>query len=174
MYFSTLCIRSFLTTIGYGQSLPKLTFEDNNATISQVIKDCLTPQARPLDVLITSLHDHHKRGTFKIASCSTKLMLADYNSKPLSGDILLDKILWSIGSRFYPPKNTDHHIELELDKYPVGKQTQNSLTIQSQLSSNNKTITQTQPQTQSLGNFVFEVGLFGFADLLNIWEDVVL
>jgi hypothetical protein len=101
-------------------------------------------------------------------------MLADYNSKPLSGDILLDKILWSIGSRFYPPKNTDHHIELELDKYPVGKQTQNSLTIQSQLSSNNKTITQTQPQTQSLGNFVFEVGLFGFADLLNIWEDVVL
>ena len=60
--------------IGYGQTLTTITFEDNNATISQVIKDHLTPQSRPLDVLIISLQNHHKQCTFKIASCYTKLM----------------------------------------------------------------------------------------------------
>ena len=57
-------------------------------------------------------------------------MLADYNSKPLSWDILLDKILWFIGEIFYPPNNTIHYTTLELDKYPVGKKTQNSIAMQ--------------------------------------------
>ena len=56
-------------------------------------------------------------------------MLADYNYKPLAGDILLDKILWSIGARLYPPKNTIHYTTLELDKYKVGKQTQHSIAM---------------------------------------------
>lgn len=50
-------------------------------------------------------------------------MLEDFNSKPLAGDILLDKILWSIGEIFYPHKDKDHYIALELNKYPFFIQT---------------------------------------------------
>lgn len=116
----TFCIRNFMTSIGYPICLPTPTYEDNQAMIKQVEKDRLTPQAHPVDVLITSLHEHKLRGTYALADCRTDLMLADFYSKPLKCNELADKICWAAGVRYFPPPKTDHYIKLQLDKYPVG------------------------------------------------------
>ena len=41
----TYCIRNFLMSIGYGLRHPTPTYEDNLATISQVLRDRIAPQA---------------------------------------------------------------------------------------------------------------------------------
>lgn len=116
----TFCIRNFMTSIGSPICLPTPTYEDNQATIKQVNKDRLTPRARPVDVLITSLHEHKLRGTYEIADCHTDLMLADFNSKPLKGNELANKVFWAEGVRFLPPSTSTHFKQLELHKFPVG------------------------------------------------------
>ena len=47
-------------------------------------------------------------------------MLADFMSKPLLGDELLDKVLWAVGCRYYPPPESLHYDMLQLKTYPVG------------------------------------------------------
>ena len=117
----TYCLRNFMLSIGFPICQPTPTYEDNQATIKQVLKDRITPQARPIDVLITSLHEHHARGTFAIADCKSQLMLADFNSHPIGGDQLANRVFWAAGTRFLPPTNSRHYLLLQLDKYPVAK-----------------------------------------------------
>ena len=107
-------------SIGFPIEQPTPTYEENAATIAQVNKDHIALQARPVAILISSLHEHQLRGTFTISSCKTALMLADFLSKPTEGDTLMDKVLWAVGHRFYPPKDTEHYLLLQLDKYPIG------------------------------------------------------
>ena len=52
-------IRYFYRSIGYSIGTPPKLYEDNKATIKRLFMDMITPQARPLDVLITALHDIH-------------------------------------------------------------------------------------------------------------------
>ena len=66
------------------------------------------------------------RGTFSLAYCNTKLMLADILSKPCLGDTFKDKVLWATGDRFYPPYDSLHYKQLQLDKYPINKTTPTS------------------------------------------------
>ncbi len=37
--------------------MPTTTYEDNEETISQVLKDRITTKERPVDILVTRLHD---------------------------------------------------------------------------------------------------------------------
>ena len=117
----TYCIRTYLAMIGFTISAPTPTFEDNAETIVQVTKNIIAPQERPVDIMITSLHEHKNRGTFTIAYCKTTLMLEDFLSKPQGGYILLDKVLWAIGHRFYPPQTSQHYKHLQLRRFPIGE-----------------------------------------------------
>ncbi len=117
----TIIIRNFLKTIGYPCKTPTTTYEDNSATISQVLKDRITPKARPVDILVTNLHDLYLQEVFEIKSCKTNYMLADINSKPLGGDSLHNKVLWIIGHRYFPKIGSRHYRLLELDKYSIAE-----------------------------------------------------
>ena len=45
---------------------------------------------------------------------------ADLNSKPHGGILLMQKLLWMVGARFYPPIDSTHFELLELGKYKIG------------------------------------------------------
>ena len=90
------------------------------ATIAQVNQDRITTIVRPVDLLITSLHDNKLRGTYCLSYCKTTLMLANMLYKPLDSNILLDKVLWAVWHRFYPPYTSENFRLLQLDIYPIG------------------------------------------------------
>ena len=94
---------------------PTPTYEDNNVTIAQILKDRLTPRIKHLDIPISILHEDHKRGVFVAAYCPTDLNISDVNTKPYVGVTLQKKILWITGFRFYPPTDSEHYKLLELD-----------------------------------------------------------
>ena len=54
--------RSIVYTIGP----PSKLYEENQATIKIVLADIITPQSRPLDVLITDLHEMHQIKIFEM------------------------------------------------------------------------------------------------------------
>ena len=49
-------IIGFFRSIGYPIRPPSKLYEDNQATIKIILADRITPQSRPIDVLIASLH----------------------------------------------------------------------------------------------------------------------
>ena len=102
-------IRNLCTTIGYGIGEPTATYKDNKATIQSVLADRITPAARSIDVLITSLHDHHSCGRFALQYCRSDMQHADTNSKPLGGAQLRENVRKVIGAKYYPPPDSDHH-----------------------------------------------------------------
>ena len=61
---------------------PSKLHEDNKATIKRVLVDRITPQVRPLDVLITALHELHIRKIFEMVDTRSSMQLDDLNSKP--------------------------------------------------------------------------------------------
>ena len=111
-------------SIGYGLQHPTPTYEDNVATIRQVLKDRIAPQACPIDVLVMGLNEHYLRGMFISSYTKTIMMLANFNTKPQAGDNLQQPVLWTVGHRFYPTLETNatHYKLLQLDKYPIGEQ----------------------------------------------------
>ena len=52
-------IRNFFIKIVYQIGPPLNVYEENQATIKIVLADMITPQARPIDILTTALHEHH-------------------------------------------------------------------------------------------------------------------
>ena len=52
-------IRDFFRSIIYPIGLPSKLYEENQATIKIVLVDRITTQSRPLDVLVTALHELH-------------------------------------------------------------------------------------------------------------------
>ena len=56
------------------------------------------------------------------------MMLANFNTKPMSGDNLQQPVIWTVGLRFYPTITTDstHYKMLQLHKYPIGEIHQNN------------------------------------------------
>ena len=58
-------IRDFFRPIGYPIGPPSKIYEDNQATIKTVLADIITTQSRPLDVLITAIHELHIRKHLK-------------------------------------------------------------------------------------------------------------
>ena len=52
-------IRNFYRSIDYHKELPSKLYEENEATIKRVSEDRITTKYRPLDFLVTILHDIH-------------------------------------------------------------------------------------------------------------------
>lgn len=119
----TFCIRNFLLSIGHRLQHPTPMFEDNLATISQVLHNRIAPQARPIDVLVTGLNEHYLRGTYAISHTKTDKMLANFNTKPMAGDNLQQPVMWTVGHRFYPTlaTNPTHYKLLQLHIYPIAE-----------------------------------------------------
>ena len=88
-------------------------------TIKRVLADRSTNQSRPLDVLITALHELHLRKKIDMADTRSNIQLADLNSKPHGGKILINIIDCAIGTRFYPPTGSVHCKILRLDQFHV-------------------------------------------------------
>ena len=112
--------RRWLQSIGRGLDHPTPTAEDNAATITQVLKDRLTPEVKHLDVMVCWLHEQYKKHIFYPIPTKTCHMRADVNSKPHGGETLQKKVLPLFGFPFYPPADSDHYKQLELDKYNIG------------------------------------------------------
>ena len=103
------CTRNFFRSIGYTIGNTSKIYEDNQATIKGVLADIITPQARPLDVLITAIRELHLRKTFEIVDKRSYMQISDHNSKPHGGNSLEYLIDRAIVSRFYPPLGSQHY-----------------------------------------------------------------
>ena len=75
-------IINFFRPIGYPIVPQSKIQEDNQATIRRLLEDIITPQARPLNVLITAFHELHLRKIFEIAETRSNMQISDLNSKP--------------------------------------------------------------------------------------------
>ena len=113
----TISLRHLLTNLGLSIPKPTVTYEDNQATIRQVLANRLTPQVRHLDVLITWLNEQHLKGIFTPHYTKTTHMLADFNTKPTGGKHLHTQHQLIIGANDYPPSDTKHYYALDLHKY---------------------------------------------------------
>ena len=112
--------RRFLTSGGFPVGPPTRAFEDNSATISQVIKDRLTPHVKHLDMKVLWLHQQKLFGIFLPLPCPTRRQVADFNSKPTGGPTLQQSFLYIAGARFYPPPSFHHYKLLHLSDYNIG------------------------------------------------------
>ena len=109
-----------MASAGHPITNPTIAYEDNSATISQVLKDRLTPQVKHLDLKVTWLHQQKLLEVFVPEPCPTDRQLADFNTKPTGGSQLQKNVLYIVGARFYPPEGSEHYKLLELDKYSIG------------------------------------------------------
>ena len=75
-------IRDFFRSIGYTIGPPPKIYEDNQSTIKRVLEDRIITQTRPLDVLISYLHELHPRKASEMVDTRSKMQLSDLNSKP--------------------------------------------------------------------------------------------
>ena len=117
----TLETRRFLESMNEGDPSPTPIMEDNQATITQIKKDRLTPRVKQLDIIITWLHYHYNRGTFIPLYINTHLNKADMNTKPHGGETLQKHLFSIIGFKLYPPTNSEHYKLLELHLYNNGE-----------------------------------------------------
>lgn len=112
-------IRKRYADFGERSNGPIPIAKDNQATITEVLKDRLTASVRHLDVLITYLHEQKLRRAFTPVYTSTKNILADFGTKPLGGDALKAPLHQIIGVHFYPPSSSNHYKLLQLDIYNI-------------------------------------------------------
>ena len=85
-------IRNFFRSIGYHIGPPLKLYLDNQATTKRVLVDIITPQARPLGVIIAALHELHLQKTFEMVDTRSNMQLADLNFKPRGGITLRDLV----------------------------------------------------------------------------------
>ena len=79
--------------------------------------EIITPQARPIDVLITALYKLHILETSEMVDTISNMQLADLNSKPSDGKILKDIINCVIEACLCPPPWPEHYKLLLLDQF---------------------------------------------------------
>ena len=75
-------VRTFYILIGYPIGPPSKLYEENQATIKRVLADRITPQYKPLEILITTLHELQIRKTFDTVDTRSNMQLSGLNSKP--------------------------------------------------------------------------------------------
>ena len=110
-------IRNFLRSIDYPVRLPSKLYEDIQETIKRVLSDRITPQARPINILIIKLLEIHLLYTFYMVDTRSNIQLADINSKTCGVKGLIDIIDRAIGFRFYPPPVSEHYKLLRLNRF---------------------------------------------------------
>ena len=101
-------IRNPFKPIGYPIGPPSKIHEDNQSTIIRVLAYIITPQARPLDVLITALHEHHIQKILEMVDTRSNMKLVDLTSKPHGEKSLRDITDCVIGVRFYPHPGSEN------------------------------------------------------------------
>ena len=116
----TVWYRSIMQSLNAPQSGPTPIFEDNKATIAQVLNDRLTPCVRHIDVLVAFVNDQFSRERLTPIYCASENNRADKNSKPHGGQTLQTKHLATNGFKFYPPPDSEHHKLLQLDLFEIG------------------------------------------------------
>ena len=116
----TIWYRNILQSLNVPQAHPTPTFEDNQATITQVLNDRLTPRVRHIDVLVAWLNEQFSRERITPVSCDTSDNVADKNSKPHGGRTLQEKHMTNVRFYFYPPPGSEHHRLLQLDLFDIG------------------------------------------------------
>ena len=73
-------IINFYISIGYPIGPPSKLYENNKSTIKLLfLADSITPQSRPINILITDLHDHFLCRTF---------YMVDIGSNPMEAKVL--------------------------------------------------------------------------------------
>ena len=113
-------IINFYISIGYPIGPPSKLYENNKSTIKLLfLADSITPQSRPINILITDLHDHFLCRTFYMVDIGSNIPLAELNSKPHGGQSLKYFIYRSISALFYPPPGSNHHKLLCVDIFHV-------------------------------------------------------
>jgi hypothetical protein len=116
----TVWFRNILQSLNAPQQEPTPTFEDNKATIAQVLNDRLTPRVRHIDVLVAWLNEQFSRAKVMVpVTCSSLDNIADKNSKPHGGQTLQKKHLATNGYEHYPPPGSNHNRLLQLDKFDI-------------------------------------------------------
>ena len=65
-------IRNFYISIGYQIGPPSKIYEDKQATNKGIFAERITPQDRPLDILITAIHELHLQQIFKMVDKNIK------------------------------------------------------------------------------------------------------
>ena len=101
-------IRYFFSSIGYLIGSPSKLYEYNQTTVKRLLVDIITTQYRPIDVLITALHEFHIRKIFDMVDTRSNMQLYDLNFRPHGGSSLRDIIDRGIRDRFYPPPRSEH------------------------------------------------------------------
>ena len=66
---------------------PSKIYEDEQATFKISLTKIINNQARPLDVLITDLHEIYLTYIFEMVYTISNMQLADLNSKPHDGKV---------------------------------------------------------------------------------------
>ena len=111
------CIRNFFRLIGYPIGPSSNLYEDNQATIKIVLVYSITPQYRPLNLLITTLCGICLCKTFDMVDTRSNMQLADINSMPHGEKNLIDIIDRSIVVLLYPPPGSEHYKLLCLNRF---------------------------------------------------------
>ena len=113
--------RNILLSLNSPQIGPTPTFEDNKATIAQVIKDRLTSRIRHIDFLVAWMNEQFVRERIAPVYTATNDNKADKNSEPHGGKKLQASHLDTLGFSSYPPPDSQHYIQLQLDQFNIGK-----------------------------------------------------
>jgi hypothetical protein len=106
-----------MAAIGKSFVTPCTIFEDNQGTIKLIRTQRLTDTVRHHDVKLAWLNEHFLRGSFLVAYSKTALMLVDCSTKPVNGSQLYNQISFAIGVRFYPSRDQQHYVDLDLDHF---------------------------------------------------------
>ena len=110
-------IRNIFRSIGYPIVPPSKLYEDNQEKIQIVLADRITPQVRPLNVLITGLHELNLQKRFEMVDTRSYMQLDDLNSKTHDVKNLRDLISHAIGVRFCPPPGSEYYKLLHLGMF---------------------------------------------------------
>ena len=79
----------------------------------------ITLQYRPLDVLVTGIHEIHLRNIFEMVDTRSNMQLDNLNYKSHCRKSLRDIIDCVIGFRFYPTPGSEHYKLLHLEQFLV-------------------------------------------------------
>ena len=98
--------RNILLSLNSPQIGPTPTFEDNKATIAQVIKDRLTSRIRHIDVLVAWINEQFVRERMTSLYTATNDNKPDQISKTHGRQALQAKHLDTIVLSSYPPPDS--------------------------------------------------------------------
>ena len=96
---------------------PTPIYEDSQPCIDILQANTVTTRVKHIAVPIHFIHHQIAMKKFTMVKIGTQLNLADSGTKPTPGPTHFRHFDQSIGVRFYPPLESEHHDLLELSKF---------------------------------------------------------